>query len=119
MCSWLGTCKNGWGNDLNVDSDPRPAECPWHDLLGSSGSSRPLWHNLCGQLADNTTVPKYVLAGQTFAGSSCCSTRMQSLHGYICSGGRPQFSFRLRCIAQRSYYSIPQQRGNTRDNGKT
>src|SRR4051794_22459532 len=119
MCSWLGTCKNGGGSALNGDSDPRPAARPWHEPLGSPGSSRRLGHDLGGQLADNTTVPKCVVVGQTFAGSSCCSTRMQSLHGYICSGGRPQFSFRLRCIVQRSYYSIPQPRGNTQGTGKT
>src|SRR5262245_39980898 len=107
------------GSDLNADSGPQHAECPWHDPQGSSGSSRPLWRNPCGQLEDNTTIPRYALAAQTSAGSSRGAMRRQWLHEYIGSGVRPWSSCHSRGIATRLYYSIPQQRGSTRYPGQT
>src|SRR5262245_40183913 len=95
------------GSDLNADSGPQHAECPRHDPQGSSGASRPLWHNPCGQREDNTTIPRCALAAQTSARSSRCAMRRQWLHEYIGSGVRPWSSFHLRSIATRLYYSSP------------
>ena len=82
---------------VNAGNDQRRAANLWHGLRDLWALKTRPWHNRCGQLVDNTAVPKYGLAAQLCATASHVPKRTPPPSGYVCWDGLTR-GFMLRSL---------------------